>query len=303
MHKQRNILILFLLGLLMLSSEVYANRLKNLYLEGDKAYQQGEHEKAIEIFEEVVELEPNFAPVYNALGLAHNAINTKLSDVIWLYDVAIDIDPKYIDAYINKCRAFYKSGDHDQAEQSCLEALEVRPNYQAAQLSLAWIYLVGKAEPDRATYYFEQVAKTIKEPMVYFGLGLAYSQKGDRVRVLDAVTQLRGLNSDELASQLEATIRTKDLPPVNDPFLAAPHGKPGQLIALSPPATAPPASVARQHPGELGSMKIRLRGKLSMGGQTKIELHPGSLTGNEGDQPKSAIERVKELQRRRGITY
>jgi len=289
--------VVIILGVFI--SDGNANVLKDLYIQGEQAYQQGEYQKAIKIFEEVVELEPNFAAVYNALGLTHAAINTKLSDVIWLYNVAIDIDPKFIDAYTNKCRAFYKAGEYDKAEKSCLEALEVRPHYLSAQLSLAWVYLVGKEDPEKAIYYFKKVTQDIKEPMVYFGLGLAYSQNGDRVMVLDTVTQLRALDKDDLALKLEATIRTKDLPPIEDPFLPAPQRQPGQIISSKATGPAAPARAQQPAMGNLGTMQIRLRGTLSRGGKTTVESQPG--TGEE--QPKSAIDRIKELQRRRGITY
>ena len=190
-----------------------AETLQELFQQGEAAYQKGEYDKAIRYYEQAVEINPNFAPVYNALGLARSGRNDPLSDVVWSFNVATDIDPNYAEAYDNKCRVLFRANKHAQAEEACRKALAVNPDLGSAQLNLAWVYLVGKQQPQDAIFYFQQVLEKIKNPMVYFGLGIAYSMKGDSANVLDIITTLRGMGENNLATQLEDGIRKIDEPP------------------------------------------------------------------------------------------
>ncbi|HPB67556.1 MAG TPA: tetratricopeptide repeat protein [Candidatus Omnitrophota bacterium] len=261
--------------------------LQEFYERGEAAYRQGNYKKAVQEYEKAVEIDPNFAPAYNALGLAHQAMQDKLSDVIWLFKVAVEIDPQYADAYHNMCRAYYQAGKHNEAEQSCRKALAVNPDMLNAKLSLAWIYLVGKQQPADAVLYFQQVLTKIQSPMIYFGLGLAYAQSGDRPRVLEVITALRNQGENNLATQLERSMMTPAQPQLPEEFsrFSLPVSPNTSRLIESTPKPQPSItedSSAQQFP----TMKIRLRGTLNtvpVPGEDKEDAtqpikHPGSLS-------------------------
>ena len=50
-----------------------------------------------------------------------------------------------------------------------------------------------------------------QDPKIYFGMGLAYFASNQRSKALDMITKLRSLKAEDLASQLEASMRKNPL--------------------------------------------------------------------------------------------
>jgi lipopolysaccharide biosynthesis regulator YciM len=263
---------------------VGAENFQELFQQGQEFYDQGNYQKAVEAFEKVVELDQNFAPAYNALGLAHLGLKDPVADVAWFFKVAVDIDPKYADAYSNLCRTYYQSDMFDEAEQACQDALAINPELPQAQLSLAWVYLRGPKKANEALHYFEKVEKKISSPMIDFGKGLAYSMLRDNARVLEMVTMLRLQGANDLASQLESDIRRTEevpLPPV--PITAPVQSSSTSTIVGRQPAGNLNPSPENETALAPGQMRIRLKGSMqnspsSGKSSTTSKSHPGSLS-------------------------
>jgi len=271
-------LILTVMGMLMLSSVDADQELMSLFRKGQEAYHQGHYKEAINQFEKVVDMDPNFAPVYNALGQAHQQIGSRLSDVVWFYKVAIDLEPDCDEAYDNMCKAYSQAQEFDLAEKACLDALSLNPGMGSSQLSLAWIYLAGKQQPHDAIYYFRKVLEKVENPNIYFGLGMAYSMLGDHAQVLDTITKLRGMGESDLAAQLEDMIRQPQAPSPRSSYqdLSVPKPQKGMLIE-SRPKPAPTPSEEFDSPVS-GQMRIRLKGRLFGDEESEDpKKHPGSL--------------------------
>lgn len=284
MGKHKSAILVAALFLCLATEARGAGKLEELFTKGQEAYQNRDYRKALQYFEKAVELDPNFAPVYNALGLCHYDLKDKLSDVAWFFKVAVDIDPRYSEAYNNLCKVYYDYGEYNEAEKSCLKALEISPSLGSAQLSLAWVYLLGKSQPNDAINYFSQVLEKVKAPMVYYGLGMAYSKKGDNARVLDIVTILKGMNESELADQLERMIRTPDGSMPSAAQASAPEKQEGMVVPAQ--GTLDPKPSAQDDSAPIsGQMRVRLRGTLTNTNNAQVspgaqepQRHPGSLS-------------------------
>ena len=81
---------------------------KMTYLRAMQAFHKGDYNRAIDLFEDTIELYPNIAQCYDYLGQAHKEVGTKLEEIVWLYEKAIEIDPNHI---IKK-----QAIDHDEHE-------------------------------------------------------------------------------------------------------------------------------------------------------------------------------------------
>lgn len=275
-----------------------AETIQSLYTQGEESYAHGDFHKAIELYEKVIELEPDFAPAYNALGLAHKEINTDLNEVAWLFKTATEIDPKFAQAYDNLGKAYYGLGEFDKAEDNCLKALELIPNLPSAQMSLAWIYLLGKSKPGQAIYYFQEFLKRNKAPYAYYGLGMAYFMNGDRPMVLDVITTLRSLQKDDLAMQLENMVRDKSYirPQTEAPLVntTSKERKPDSSLVKS---GLEPMPAEVEGGGDQGQtmMKVRLRGK--MFGTQAEKVAEAASSGANPSPPvvDSGIEKIKQM--------
>ena len=259
----KRIFLIIPIGITLLCSSGAAGTLQELYNSGEKFYQQGQYQKAISEYEQVVEMNPDFAPVYNSLGLAHQAIGTRMTDVIWFFRVATDLDPEFTDAHVNLCRVYAEAGQFENARNACLSALEISPNLGSAELQLAWIYLSGLHQPSKAIRYFQRVLDKVQEPSVYFGLGLAYVNSQDSARALETITVLRSMGEYDFATQVEDALRSKSTAPVpSQPSdVDMPQRTKGTLIEAQPPPPLPPPSSQKDTPVS-GQMRIRLKGSL-----------------------------------------
>jgi len=275
------VMIFFTLPVFSLAAD--ADLLGEYYEQARMFMEQGRYREAIQYYEKIVDIDPDSAPAYNGLGIAHLELGDPLADVIWFFKVAIDIDPAYIEPYVNMCRVYYQKNQYDNAESACLKVLELNPNLTAIQQTLAWVYLMGKSDPAKALRYFEEVQRSVNSPMVDFGMGMAYVELGDNARVLESITNLRSKGANELASQLEGSIRKNQAPPAAvQSELSSPVSSSSQVVA-SPKghaATAPPSAQATVPVS--GQMQIRLTGRLNNlepPNQKKTQ-HPGSLSSS-----------------------
>jgi len=286
-QKQSFVLVTVLAAFFFLPSTCPAQDFRALFKKGVEDYAKGRYTDSIKNLQAAIEINQNVAQAYNYLGMAHIQNNSPVEETVWCFQQAADIDPKFAEAYSNMCRAYYQNDKHDEAETACLKALDIDPNQMSAKMSLAWVYLLGKPQPENAVKYFSEVLERVKTPMIYFGLGMACSQSGDHARVLEMVTALRGMDQDDLAKQLESTIRSSGAPgPGQIPQGMPPThaGEDGRLISSGTPPVTPSFSSESGEPRKVGTMRIRLKGKLDQQEimeqqlqMPKYRKHPGSL--------------------------
>ncbi len=284
--------VLAVLGVLGVGSgrAVAQGDFRALFEKGVREYSKGQYPQAIETLRSAIEINQNVPQAYNYLGLAHTQNNSPLEETVWCFQVAANMDPSFAEAYSNMGRAYYQHDKPDEAEAACLKALDIDPRSLSAKMTLAWVYLLGKPQPENAVKYFSEVLEKIKSPMVYFGLGMAASQSGDNARVLEMVTSLRTMGEDELAQQLESSIRAPVMPSPGQatqiPVPAQPLPE-GQIIASGvpqPPAAPSFGGESSSDERKVGTMRIRLKAKLNeeelikeQQESPRYRKHPGSL--------------------------
>ncbi len=290
------IIIVILLGMTVVNPfPLFAQNIKALFQEAETALANSDYPKAIDLFGKIIEMEPNFAPAYNGLAMAYRENKSDMNEVIWLLKTATDIDPNYAQAYDNLAKAYYNVGNFDKAEDYSLKALSINPDLVSSQLSLAWIYLLGKSQPDKAIPYFKQVVVKNKIPMALYGLGIAYCQNGEQPMAMESVTELRGLGKEDLAGQLETMMRARSSAGHQaNPALAQAAGMPPPG-ASSPAQNNAPASPAAPAPAKTNDnkksiMKVRLRGKIVPTGS-----EPSAPSGNPEQDAAARLEHIKSL--------
>ena len=118
--------------------------------------------------------------------------------------------------------------------------------------------MLAKAEPHPAAEHFEAVLNQGKIPKAYYGLGLAYSMMREPERVLEIITQLKGMKENELAAKLEEAIRKPYAPQPSAAIPVLPAAK-QETVLVPQTKPAPPAPPAES---SFGVTRVRLRGKL-----------------------------------------
>jgi len=106
--------------------------------EGAQCFEQGQYDKAIEIYQHGVKIAPKSALGYNLLGMAYRFKFRQTSDQQWRkkeienFEKAIECDPDFWAALINLGATYYYSGEKEKAVSYFQHALEVYPQHPEA---------------------------------------------------------------------------------------------------------------------------------------------------------------------------
>ena len=289
----KNKLFLICIIFFCLVSLSFAKEASDVSAQAKAAFDQGSFDKAIELYEKAIKLDPNNAEAYNNLGLSYRAMNAKPSEFAWYFKTAIEINPQYAEAYDNLGKAYYGMGDFEKAEEYCQKALEVKPGLGSAEFSLAWIYLLGKSDPSQAIYFFKKTLEKTQIPHAYFGLGLAYFMNKESPLVLETITKLKDIGQEKLAAQLENIVRGHQYIPDNSPLVDIPFQQekaPG-VIVKSGEKTQQQASQEESEPSPVqGTSKIRMRGTLfNVGKDGQAQPAEGKAGGSSSNNASDDV--------------
>jgi tetratricopeptide (TPR) repeat protein len=253
--KLTRLLFLSVFAFFFCASFAYAQMevIKSAYERAINAYNSQQYDQAMDLYQQIIKAVPNFAPAYNGMALANQAVSGDEDKTIEYLKTAISYDPKLTQAYDNLGRIYYGREDVDHAQEYFEKALKLDPNLTSAQMSLAWINLLVRSKPITAIKYFKMVLASSQDPKIYYGLGSAYFASNQRVEAMEMITKLHELGEEDLASRLEQSMRDNSLVNTDtDPNASStPAGQPAGLGQLTP-TTDQPAGI-----------QARLRGKLS----------------------------------------
>lgn len=123
-------------GYLQTATRIDPNRGEAYYLLG-MAYQEQENiPKAIETYEKLLTVSPDFKEAHYNLGYINLVYLNDFEEAINFFTLAISLDPKYIDAYFNRGYSYELLGDYVNARKDYQKALELFPNYERSILGL-----------------------------------------------------------------------------------------------------------------------------------------------------------------------
>ena len=178
---------------------------------------QNEVDKALEYYEKGIKIDPNFATIYNNLGLlftndridnikaencykksislnyknpeAHNNLGTlyksldKLEEAISCFEKAVSIDPKFFHSYHNLGNTYTSMGNFPEAKKNFKKAIKISPTHTNSHRTLSRI--INYANDDEHLREMEKIYKQIdindieNKTNIGFALGKAYEDIRD----------------------------------------------------------------------------------------------------------------------------
>ena len=90
-------------------------------------WKKGESENAIRDYSEAIELDPKYADAYNYRGISYLS-NGDVDNAIADYTKAIELDPEYADAYKDRAIAHFGNSDFDNAITDYTKAIQLDPD-------------------------------------------------------------------------------------------------------------------------------------------------------------------------------
>jgi tetratricopeptide (TPR) repeat protein len=136
-------------------------------------HEKGDYDHAIQDFNEANRLNPNDASVYLARGNTYDR-KRDYDHAIQDFNEAIHLNPNYVRAYYDRGKAYNSQGDYDRAIQDLSEAIRLKPNDPSYYYSRGSAYY-NQGDSDRAIQdYNEAIRLHPNFALFYERLGDAY---------------------------------------------------------------------------------------------------------------------------------
>jgi len=210
------------------SCPLQAETLQETYGKGMAYLQAGEEDKAIEVFEQAIESNPEMPQLYNALGVAYAQKEGGFRNACKAYEEALRLDPTYAEAYFNfGLISIAVAKDTEKAEELFKKAVQFDSKFSKAYASLGWLYLTEKQDLKNAGKSFRRAVRISgQDANALYGLGLVYFLEGKQERVLGPISKLRALNREDLAVTLEGKLseeKKAEEAPLQEPGMPFPE--------------------------------------------------------------------------------
>jgi serine/threonine protein kinase len=156
-------------------------------------YYLKDYQGAIALYNEAINLNPNYVEAYNARGLAHDSLGDKQA-AIADYTQAIKINPNYAKAYHNRGNVRSDLGDKQAAIADYTQAIKINPNYIIAYNGRG-IARSDLGDKQAAIADYTQAIKINPNySEAYNNRGIARSDLGDKQAAITDYTQAIKIN-------------------------------------------------------------------------------------------------------------
>lgn len=183
------VVLLTAIGWNVSSSVTWADEARQLYNQGLKELQRGNHSEAIDLLRRAIEQFPNYAEAHHLLGMAYANTRQTTSAESEL-KMAIALHPNFARAYHDLGLLYVHLGHLQQAEQTLTEAMAVYPRYEEAQLALAKLY-EQRGDVAAATQAYRVVLSINRaQPVVLYNLAVLEDNQSHWNQAHDLLTEL-----------------------------------------------------------------------------------------------------------------
>jgi tetratricopeptide (TPR) repeat protein len=153
------------------------------FTSGDANRNAKRYTEAIEEYDEMIRIEPNYAAAYNNRGRSYYA-KGDYDKAIADFNQAITLDPKYADAYNNRGRAYYAKGDLNKALADYSQAITLNPEFPLAFNGRAYVYLAQKDYERAYTDAREAIKLWPREAAWYITTAEIFLSMGNNTRAI-----------------------------------------------------------------------------------------------------------------------
>ncbi len=197
-----------------LSDESLVNTFIN---RGDTYFNKGEYDRAIQDYDQAIELKPDHALAFNNRGFAYHE-KGEYDRAIADYDRAIQLNPDYAYAFGNRGDAYDHKGEYDRAIADYDQVIRLKPDHALAFYNRGIAYRL-KGEYDRAIRDYDQAIRLNPDDAIaYDNKASALNGKAWELATSRSAYERDGLEAVRLADE---AVRINDKPSYRDTLAAA----------------------------------------------------------------------------------
>ena len=161
--------------------------------EGNELYMQGNYQEAMKLYNEAIQIKPDFSWPYNNRGGIYLTLGN-YQQAINEYNKAIELDHKNAFSYGHRGSAYYELGNKKQAIADYNKAIELDPKSEYAYIKRGIAYSnLGNKEQAIADYS-KAIEINPKQAAAYNNRGRAYLMLGNYRQAIDDCTKAIELN-------------------------------------------------------------------------------------------------------------
>lgn len=164
------LLFLFIPAFVMQADGVEKSKAQEIYEQANNALKDGKKFRAIELYTKAIKMDPRHVDAYINRAMVFTGMG-RLDEALADCSKAIELNPAYMLAYANRGRIYQNKKQHDKAVEDFKKAIELNPKYYVNYLSLVISQLpLNDMDGAIETYTkgIEQISEdNIKEALVF----------------------------------------------------------------------------------------------------------------------------------------
>lgn len=138
------------------------------YQDGLRQFGTGNYQQAIAYFDKAIQLQPRYAEAYNDRGLAYSKLGQH-QEAIQDFNQVIQIKPNDPKAYNNRGQEYGNTGQQNRAFDDYSKAIAIDPKYADAYANRGEVYS-ARGEDEKAVQDYDQAVKNNpKHTKAYYG--------------------------------------------------------------------------------------------------------------------------------------
>ncbi len=142
-------------------------------------FRNNQQDYAIETLLKAIELKPKDATMLNNLGLALKK-NGQIDEAIEVFQKAIKIKPDDFDTYFNLGNAYSKKNKLDEAIETYKKAIKIKPEYADTYFNLGNAYSKKNKLDEAIETYKKAIELNFNGDNLFFNLGVALKKNGQK---------------------------------------------------------------------------------------------------------------------------
>ena len=148
-----------------------------LLAQGNKCMARGAYVEAIDLFNDILELDPNHAVALNNLGSALSRLS-RFPEAEEFFRSAVKIRPDFVEALSNLGMVLRWRGYFSDSERVLRQALKLNPRYADARISLGMTLALSNRFHEAAGHFKKVLKIRSRDPDALFGLGQIAGMEG-----------------------------------------------------------------------------------------------------------------------------
>jgi tetratricopeptide (TPR) repeat protein len=190
----KKVILFIVLMLIVAAGVAWAKKAEEWFEKGNMAMSAGYNNVAIRFFKKAIEIDPNYLESYINIGLLYNK-EGDTKKAISYYEKAIAVDPDFTKAHYNLGVIYAKKGKLDKAISEFKKCISINPDLAKAHSQLGTAYLSKGLDSEAADHFYRA--------------GLLFLKQGDKESALKAYEGLKQTKSKELERNLSEKLNPK----------------------------------------------------------------------------------------------